>query len=110
MIRIENKNYTISDLKGLSVSQKNFLYENLDKGNCVIKLPEFNSQFSKTELDYVRKAYKVGFLFDLLTEIYPNYNNMHKYKIIDEQYHLFLSHKRLLDIYKKDYVGKFSKF
>lgn len=102
MILIEGKQYCVSDFEGFDVRLKNYLYSELDKGNCIIKIPEFVERGTISQ-----KAYKVGFLFDLLSVVYPNYTNVRKYLIIDQEYHLFLSHKRLLDLYKKEYVGKY---
>lgn len=113
MILLEGKLFSLDDLLKLDdVELRNFLHSNLWLGNCIVKLPSFDDyhNLSRSERDLMRKSYKVGFLFDLLTYFYPLSTNVDKYKIINREYHLFLTHKRLLDLYKKYYLVKYERF
>lgn len=113
MILLGGNLLSLDDLYKLEdVELRNSIYSDLSSGNCIVKIPSFDSysNLSRSERDLMRKSYKVGFLFDLLTHFYPDSTNVYKYKIINREYHLFLTHKRLLDLYKKYYLVKYGRF
>jgi hypothetical protein len=101
MILVKELKTLIYDYKQALASPelKSFFYKNLDKGHCIFLIPErFN------ENNQMKKSYKIGFIFELLTVIYPSYGKEKKHKIIDENYHLFVNYrqfKNLLDNYEK---------
>lgn len=85
-----------------SLEHKKYLYENLKNGLCVFKIP---NDYNKILIDAKKhkKNYKVGFLYDLLTDIYPNLGKEEKHEIISEQYNLWFTYrqfKNLLDEYQ----------
>ena len=95
------------DLNGLSVDLKNYIYENLKKGLIFLIIPDdlflldIKSNDSKKHI----KNYKIGFLFDALTIMYPHDKKEEKYKVISDTYHLFFTYrqfKSLLDQYNEN--------
>lgn len=95
------------DLSGLSVDLKNYIHENLKKGLIFLIIPEdlflldMKSNDSKKHI----KNYKIGFLYDALTIMYPLDKKEEKYKIISDKYHLFFTYrqfKSLLDQYNEN--------
>lgn len=89
-------------MEDLSVVERNFLCANLLNGGFLIKIPEEIGISDKEPEKYKKMStYKVGFLYDLLSVVYPDMTVAMKFKIISEKYHLFLGYRRLSDIYKE---------
>lgn len=92
----------------LSVEEKNYLYKNLDKGKCIFLIPEDIENADKK----IKRNYKVGFLFDLLGNVYPGKNQTEKFQIISEKYHFWITHRQfrnILDEYQADRLKYLNK-
>lgn len=76
------------------VEVKNYLYENLEKGLVVFLIPEDILNFGKN----IKKNYKVGFLYDILTLTYPSKGKEDKHKIISEKYHLWFTYRQFHNV------------
>ena len=86
--------------ENLNKQVKNFLFDNLDKGYVIFitpedldNLPEFQN-IAKNH----KKNYKTGFLYDLLTVIYPDYSKSKKHQIISNKYHLWCTYRQMFNI------------
>lgn len=107
MIYVEKYNLTISNPKQeiSDVAIKNHIHKTIEKGLLVFIIPEDIKDADKK----IKRNYKVGFLFDFLSEIYPNYNIMEKYYIIKDNYHFWFTHRQFWNIYQ-DYKKDQSKY
>lgn len=108
MIFIKNEEVYIkrpSDAEQLLTSIKNALRKDLEKGHSIFEVP---ARFDDPDVERKdqksnKQIYKIGFLFDLMGIIYPEYGKEKKFEIIMEKYHFWLSYrqfKTLLDIYE----------
>ena len=52
----------------------------------------------KEMIEYHKKNYKVGFLYDMLTVVYPSYSKSKKHLIISNKYHLWCTYRQLFTI------------
>lgn len=99
---------SISQYQNLNKETKNEIYNDLEKGHCIFVSSSYlKKHFDKSEQERksARKTYKVGFLYDLLTEVYPDKNKTEKQKIISEKYGLEITYrqfKTILDKYEED--------
>ena len=105
MIKILEKELMIkTPTQELSIDVKNYLREHLKNGDCIFKTPvTFDSIIFEKKKH--KKNYKVGFLYDILTVIYPEYGKEMKHSIISVQYDFGFSYrqfKTILDEYEKD--------
>lgn len=116
MLFLIKYNILINDPKQidyLEVEQKNYLYSMLNRGLVLFQYPtEFESMnISSTH----RFAYKVGFLYDCLTILYPDVSKTNKYQIISVYYHFFFTYRRFKDkldeynVSRKFYLGNLNK-
>lgn len=107
MIKIPDTSIIIKtpeELSNLAVDLKNYLFVNLEKGDVLFKIPSFENQKSIDEKKAC-KIYKIGFLYDALSAIYPLKKQLEKYKIIHDQYHVFLTYRqyiKFLNEYESD--------
>lgn len=109
MIYIKEYNVLISEpiqIKELSPECKNHLCSTLDKGEIFFKVPD---DFVGKNENKNKNTYKVGFLFDALTEVYPTLDKTKKYEIIKNQYHFFITIRQFRNIIN-DYVSEKRKF
>lgn len=97
MILLKESGYLVKSPKQkLPKEISNILSEDLQKGYCIFIVPE--------KFDFVddaknfKKTYKVGFLYDLLSEIYPAYGKTEKFKIISEKYHFWFTYRQFKNI------------
>lgn len=97
-----------SEINGLDVELKNQLYEDLKKGHVLFEFP-FDFTFVANTNHW--KNYKVGFLYDCLTLIYPDMGKTGKWEVISNMYHLFFTYRRFKDVLdeynirKREYLG-----
>jgi hypothetical protein len=113
MIYIPELDLHISDVaeaaKDLKIQK--YLRCNLDKGSCIIIIPERLDAISPDQ-KLRKKSYKVGFLFEALGTIYPGTEKQAKHKIIDQKYHMFITYRQfftLLDFYESNREKFYSK-
>lgn len=83
-----------SDFSKLKTEVKNHIFENLDIGYCVFKIPDFIENKSQ------KVNYKTGFLDDLLSILNPKISKKNKCEIISDKYHMMFTYRRYLDIIK----------
>lgn len=109
MIFIKEKKYTITNPKQkLSKEINNILFKDLCTGQIIFFIPD---QFDVIEdSKNQKKAYKVGFLFDMLTEIYPTYDKTEKFKIIADRYHFWFTYRQFKNILDQYELNKKSYF
>lgn len=84
-----------------NISVKNNVYKNLEKGLLSFLVPDDFIDAQKN----LKRNYKVGFLYDLLGNIYPSKGKEDKYKIISEKYHLWFTYRQfhnVIEEYEKD--------
>lgn len=96
---IVNNNISITDpsqIENLSVIDRNYLFENLKLGLILFNVPE---DFPLVESKKHKNNYKVGFIFECLSVVYPDLNKTEKFEIISEKYHYFFTYRRFKDIY-----------
>lgn len=97
MILIKEKAYTVSKPnQKLPLEISNILFEDLEKGHSIFVVPE-KFDFIDDAKNF-KKTYKVGFLYDLLTVIYPAYNKTEKFNIIAEKYHFWFTYRQFKNI------------
>lgn len=97
MILIKEKDLLIKSAdQKLTKEITKMLYEDLNKGHSIIVIP---ARFDGVENEKIhKKTYKVGFLFEMLSEIYPNINKTEKYNIISEKYHFWITYRQFVNI------------
>lgn len=105
MVYIKEFNYLITNLEDdIPLEIKKHLYENLKKGYVYFKFPnDFDEEHPS--LKRFKKTYKVGFLFDLLTKIYPAYGKEQKCYIISDEFQMLFTYrqfKTIIDDYEKN--------
>ena len=95
----------------LTKEVKNFLFENLDKGYVIFITPEDFDILPETGnvAKNHKKNYKVGFLYDMLTVVYPSYSKSKKHLIISNKYHLWCTYRQLFTIIN-DYTVNRDKY
>ena len=89
----------LEEIKDIRV--KNNLYKNLEKGLISFIIPDDLLDKKKN----TKRNYKVGFLFDIISQIYPSKGKEDKYKIISEKYHLWFTYRQfhnVIEEYEKD--------
>lgn len=88
------------DINHLTVSEKNFLSKNLEKGYCVVVIPEFddNGSLDDNELNKVMRKYKLKFLYNLFLHFYPDLTIKETLDIISSKYHFFVSYRQMRNI------------
>jgi hypothetical protein len=98
-----------SEINNLNVATRNYLFEKLKLGLILFVVPEdFPEQQSKKH----KNNYKIGFIYECLSIVYPDLNKTEKYEIISEKYHYFFTYRRFKDIYdefsksKTSYIQK----
>lgn len=90
----------------------NYLRENLEKGYCVFVTPDDFNELEISNVKKHKKNYKVGFIYDMLTFIYPEYGKEKKHQIIADKYHLWFSYRQFKDVLdeyeqnRKKYIKK----
>ena len=104
MIYISEHNLTIEkpeDINRLSVDVKNTLFSNLEKGRVIIEIPEdFDFLDKKVKPKWHKNNYKIGFIYDCLTILYPQYGKEKKHQIIRDKFHFDFSYRRFKDLYQ----------
>ena len=102
MIFIKEKDFLLKTPTEVTTKDiSNILVKDLEIGHCIFVMPNIFDGFDKPK--NIKNAYKVGFLFDLLTEIYPTYDKTAKYNIISDKYHFSFTYrqfKNILDEYE----------
>lgn len=83
------------EIETLDVETKNILYSLLNRGLVVFVFPEDfkNLNISSSH----RFTYKIGFLYDVISLIYPDLGKTDKYEIVSEYYHFFFTYRRFKD-------------
>ena len=90
----------------LTTKLRQFLFENLRIGQCIVKIPE-----SITDKQQ-RKIYKVGFLNDMLERVYPDHTRTMNHQVISDEYHLWFTYRQFGNLIKPyeasrlDYIGR----
>jgi len=93
------------DIRNLDKKTSNIIFSNLDKGQCLFVVPEDFNHLKISKIKNHKRNYKVGFLYDALTVVYPDLDKGDKHKIIQDKYHFWFSYrqfKTILDAYEKD--------
>jgi len=93
MIYVDFQDVFIKDSKEYDTLQKNiklWLREYLDKGMMIFKMPEDLSELSKED----KKAYKTGFLYEIMIIVYPEYTKTYIADVISEQYHMWFTYRQ----------------
>lgn len=109
MILIKEKNYTITNPKQkLPKEISNILFKDLSVGEVIFFVPNALDVIEDSKNQ--KKAYKVGFLFDMLTETYPTYDKTEKFKIIADRYHFWFTYRQFKNILDQYEVNKKSYF
>lgn len=93
MILINNKTISTPDQK-ISQSESQFLYENLIKGTLIFLIPERLEHLEKNH----KRNYKLGFLFELFSRIYPDTTNTKKLEIIADKFHLWFTYRQSMNV------------
>lgn len=115
MIRLKDQEVFIKcpcEIDDLPPSIKNSLRTDMDIGYSIFVIPEDLENSESDQAKNHKKSYKVGFLFDCLTVLYPSYGKEKKAEIISEKYHLWFTYrqfKNLLDEYeskREDYLKR----
>lgn len=86
---VENPNQEIKDAK-----IKKFIYDNLEKGLVIFSLPEKISVLDKN----LKRNYKVGFLFDFISNVYPLKSKEEKYQIISDKFFLWFTYRQFHNV------------
>ena len=117
MLLIPDTNILIKkpeDVNDLPVSIKNYLYANMEKGLVFFIIPpdfgliEDRNAVLKKHI----KNYKIGFIYDVLTILYPSKGKEQKYDIISDCFHLFITYRQFKSLYdeynssRKKYLEK----
>ena len=90
------------DLKAFPVPHKNAMYARLEKGTILFLVPKDFPEDKNPK--HLKNVYKVGFIYDCLTIMYPDYGKEKKHSIISNEYHFDLSYRRfktILDDYER---------
>ena len=88
------------DYDKLKQNEKLWLREYLDKGMLIFKVPDRLASFSKED----KKAYKVGYLYEMMLVVYPEYTKTYIAERISEQFQMWFSYRQfstLLHVYEK---------
>ena len=80
----------------LGIRTRNLIYDRLRAGELLFMIPHW---VGSDEHD--RKVYKVGYLMDLLREVYPEMNMKECYSVVSDKYHLFLTVRRMSSLYNE---------
>ena len=84
---------------------KNGVYKRLEKGFILFLVPEDFPLAKSKNPKHLRNVYKVGFIFQCLSIMYPEYDKTKKFKIISKKYHFDFSYRRfitLLNTFEQD--------
>ena len=88
---IQNPN----QIKDLPIETRNNLYSLLNRGLVLFIFPD---DFKVMNISSSHRfTYKIGFLYDVLSEIYSDMGKTQKYEIISEYYHFFFTYRRFKD-------------
>ncbi len=99
MILIKEYNQVIENpiqFQDLSLEIKNHLVNVMDKGEVFFKFPKDFAGINNENKH--RNIYKVGFLYDMLTECYPSMSKTDKHFIISSEYQFFFTYRRFKDV------------
>lgn len=97
MIYIKEKDFLVKHPQDkLSKDISNILYQDLQRGYAIITIPDRFDAMDKEK--NVKKTYKVGFLYDMLTRIYPEMTKTDKYRMISERYHFWFTYRQFVNI------------
>lgn len=91
---------TPNNYDSLDVNVKLWLREYLDKGMLIFKIPDRLVGFSKED----KKAYKIGWLYEMMSKVYPEYTKTYIAERISEQFQMWFSYRQfstLLHVYEK---------
>lgn len=83
------------DINSLDVENKNFLYSLLNRGLVLFVFPDEFRDMNISSSN--RFTYKIGFIYDALSIVYPDISKTAKYEIISEYYHFFFTYRRFKD-------------
>jgi len=92
-----------SGFRSLSITDKNYVHDNLIKGNLLFKYPEkYEDMTDKNEIN----SYKAGFLDELLIEVYGEGMTLkQRHEVISKKYYMFNTlrrHMTFLKLYKSN--------
>lgn len=83
------------DVTSLSVDLRNDLYLKLNRGLVIFVFPD---DFQAMNISSSHRFnYKIGFIHDLLSLVYPDMSKTSKYEIISIYYHFFFTYRRYKD-------------
>ena len=88
------------EYEALNRDIKLWLREYLDKSMLIFKIPDRMAKFSKED----KKAYKVGWLYQIMLSVYPEYTKTYIAERISEQFQMWISYRQfatLLHVYEK---------
>lgn len=108
MIYVDFQDVFIKDPNNYESLQKDiklWLREYLDKGMVIFKMPGNLSEASKND----KKSYKVGFLYEMLVFVYPEYTKSYIADIISEQYQMWTVYRQF-STFLNTYDEKRGKF
>lgn len=92
-------------IRDLDFETSNIIFSNLDKGRCLFIVPEDFNYLGIPKIKNHKKNYKVGFLYDALSIVYPDLEKGEKHRIIEDKYHFWFSYrqfKTILDNYEEN--------
>ena len=105
-IKFHSKIENPEGIKSLPILLQNDLRENFEKGLFLVLVPnDFHGAGTGVNLKKHKNVYKIGFIYDCLTILYPEYGKEKKQEIISEAYHFSFTYrqfKSLYDIYDKN--------
>lgn len=94
--------------ESLSKEVKNFLFQNLNKGYVIFITPEdldFLPEAGNVAKNH-KKNYKIGFLYDMMTIIYPESTKTEKHEIISNKFHLWCVYRQFTSLYNEYFINR----
>lgn len=75
--------------------------ESIDKDFFIIPEKIWSVEIKNLRQHQILNVYKVGFLKEYLTEVYPDYDSNSIYKLISQKYQVFMSIRNMQEHYTK---------
>ena len=92
MIYLKEEDVYIKDPNGqfdeLLTEIKNYLRENMKNGLVLVVIPEHITDKNR------KREYKAGFLFELLSLVYPENTKTQNLEIISDKFHMFCGYRQ----------------